>query len=183
MTCLQRTAPGVALVLLAAAFTSDRAVAEQPRTTAWRMNQSGTPRSAWRVDFLSVSPTLPTERSGLDVASSGRRSAQFGPVLDKRAFLVSPVRDSTVRQLQPATESLVPTWTQTAPQEPKKSWIGRHPLLFGALVGLGVGCVAGAAQVGGSEDTVANALDEFACPVVGGIGAGIGTLAGWALSR
>lgn len=135
------------------------------------------------MDFLSVSPTLPTERSGLEVATSGRRSAQCGPIPDKRAFQVSPVRDSTVRQLQPAAGGLVPTWTQAAPQEPKKSWIGRHPLLFGALVGFGVGCVAGAAQVGGSEDTAANALDELACPVIGGIGAGIGTLAGWAFSR
>jgi hypothetical protein len=55
-----------------------------------------------------------------------------------------------------------------------EGWVARHPRLTGALIGFGVGCVAGASQVGGSTDTFFNALDEFACPVVGGIGAGAG---------
>jgi hypothetical protein len=63
------------------------------------------------------------------------------------------------------------------------SWIRRHPRLFGALVGFGVGCPVGAAQVGGSQDDFFNALDEFACPVLGGIGAAAGAIIGSAVSR
>ncbi|MGE3188252.1 MAG: hypothetical protein AB7N90_01105, partial [Vicinamibacterales bacterium] len=55
-----------------------------------------------------------------------------------------------------------------------RSWVARHPKLVGALAGFGAGCAIGAASVGGSTDTFANALDEFACPVIGGIGAGAG---------
>jgi hypothetical protein len=66
--------------------------------------------------------------------------------------------------------------TQRAPKH--TGWIARHPKLFGALVGFGAGCVVGVSQVGGSRDTFFNALDEFACPVVGGIGAGAGALVG-----
>lgn len=77
-----------------------------------------------------------------------------------------------------------PTTTQPAPQQTKKKgWIGRHPVLFGALVGFGAGCVLGASRVGGSQDTFFNALDEFACPVVGGMGAGAGSVIGWSVSR
>src|SRR6266508_3122710 len=47
----------------------------------------------------------------------------------------------------------------------RKGWIARHPRLFGALIGFGVGCVVGSSQVGGSDDNFFNALDEFACPV------------------
>jgi hypothetical protein len=71
---------------------------------------------------------------------------------------------------------------QAAPTRPR-GWVARHPKLLGALVGFGAGCVIGAASVGGSTDTFANALDEFACPVVGGIGAGAGALVAWALSK
>lgn len=70
-----------------------------------------------------------------------------------------------------------------APQQRNGNWIRRHPSLFGALVGFGGGCALGASQVGGSEDHFFNALDEFACPVVGGMGAGIGAFAGWVVSR
>jgi hypothetical protein len=71
----------------------------------------------------------------------------------------------------------VPREAQTV-QPKKKGWIARHPKLFGALLGFGAGCVVGASQVGGSADHFFNALDEFACPVVGGMGAGAGALLG-----
>lgn len=64
------------------------------------------------------------------------------------------------------------------PPPPNKRWIGRHPRLFGALVGFGAGCAIGASQVGGSTDNFYNALDEFACPAVGGIGAAAGVIVG-----
>jgi branched-subunit amino acid ABC-type transport system permease component len=70
-------------------------------------------------------------------------------------------------------------WAQsnTQPQKPG-GWIARHPKIFGALVGFGAGCALGASQVGGSEDNFFNALDEFACPTVGGIGAVAGAVVG-----
>src|SRR4029450_7550958 len=63
------------------------------------------------------------------------------------------------------------------------NWIARHPALFGALARFAAGCPLGASQVGGSEDTFFNALDEFARPVVGGIGAAAGALIGWSIGR
>ena len=72
---------------------------------------------------------------------------------------------------------------QSAQQQTKKNWIRRHPKLFGALVGFGVGCPLGAAQVGGSQDDFFNALDEFACPFLGGVGAAVGAGIGAAVSR
>jgi hypothetical protein len=62
-------------------------------------------------------------------------------------------------------------------------WIKRHPKLFGALVGFGVGCPIGAAQVGGSQDDFFNAFDELACPFLGGVGAAAGAAIGAAVSR
>lgn len=64
-------------------------------------------------------------------------------------------------------------------QPPKqKGWVAKHPKLFGAFVGFGAGCAVGASQVGGSQDDFFNALDEFACPAVGAIGAAAGVLVG-----
>jgi hypothetical protein len=70
-----------------------------------------------------------------------------------------------------------------AQQAGRGSWIQRHPALFGAIVGFAAGCTLGASQVGGSRDHFFNALDEFACPAIGGMGAGAGAVVGWLLSR
>ena len=67
---------------------------------------------------------------------------------------------------------------QTQPPSKEKRWVARHPKLFGSLVGFGAGCAVGASQVGGSQDNFFNALDEFACPAVGAIGAAAGVLVG-----
>jgi len=67
---------------------------------------------------------------------------------------------------------------QTPPAAKEKGWVARHPKLFGAFAGFGAGCAVGASQVGGSQDDFFNALDEFACPVVGAMGAAAGALVG-----
>ena len=67
---------------------------------------------------------------------------------------------------------------QKQPAPKQKGWVARHPKLFGAFVGFGAGCAIGASQVGGSQDNFFNTLDEFACPVVGGIGAAAGAVVG-----
>jgi hypothetical protein len=76
-----------------------------------------------------------------------------------------------------------PGLQQTSQQQVRPNWIRRHPKLFGAVVGFGVACPIGAAQVGGSEDNFFNTLDEWACPVLGGIGAAAGAAIGALFSR
>jgi hypothetical protein len=85
----------------------------------------------------------------------------------------------------PSTPVATPTQSQTPAPGAKQNgnWIARHPALFGSLVGFAIGCPLGASQVGGSKDTFFNALDEFACPVIGGIGAAGGALIGWSIGR
>lgn len=66
----------------------------------------------------------------------------------------------------------------------QRSWIGRHPALFGALVGAGAGVVAAGTMenelfcsTGSDEDCVFYTGSRFA--VGAGIGAGVGALVGW----
>ena len=109
-----------------------------------------------------------------DQAMSGRR-ARVSAVASPSGVLTA----SAAREVSRLVRSMAPELRAAQPsqQQPRsKGWLARHPQLFGALVGFGAGCIVGASQVGGSEDTFANALDEFACPVVGGIGAGAGAL-------
>lgn len=94
---------------------------------------------------------------------------------------LGPVTATAAREISRLTRSLgsEPRRPQPIQQQPKrKGWIARHPKLFGALIGFGAGCAAGASRVGGSEDTFVNALDEFACPAIGGIGAAAGAIVG-----
>jgi hypothetical protein len=68
---------------------------------------------------------------------------------------------------------------QAAPPPQQKGWIGRHPVLFGALVGAGVGAVLSTSIEGCWESDI--------CPIElalgAGAGAGAGALVGWVLSR
>ena len=65
-----------------------------------------------------------------------------------------------------------------------RSWIGRHPALFGALVGAGAGLVAAGTMdnemfcgTGSDEDCIFYNSSRFA--VGAGVGAGVGALVGW----
>lgn len=95
---------------------------------------------------------------------------------------VRPVAASAAREVTRLVRALPRDARPAQPNPPqpakKAGWIARHPALFGALVGFGAGCAIGASRVGGSADTFVNALDERACPVVGGIGAASGALVG-----
>lgn len=64
-------------------------------------------------------------------------------------------------------------------QSPKRSWPGRHPVLFGALVGLGVGLGVEAAVIPGKSGGEPHSA-YF--PMFGGLGAGIGSLVGLIVS-
>ena len=64
---------------------------------------------------------------------------------------------------------------QPQPQSRERSWPGRHPVLFGALLGLGIGVgvelVVIPGQSGGEPHSAY-------LPMFGGVGAGIGALTG-----
>ena len=61
-------------------------------------------------------------------------------------------------------------------QQPReRSWAGRHPVLFGALVGLGVGVAVEVAVIPGGSGGEPHSVY---LPMFGGAGAGIGSLAG-----
>ena len=65
------------------------------------------------------------------------------------------------------------------PQARQRSWPGRHPVLCGALVGLGIGLGVEAAVIPGASGGEPHSVYV---PMFGVIGAGIGTLAGLVVS-
>jgi len=73
--------------------------------------------------------------------------------------------------------ALPPAFRQQQPQQ--RSWPGRHPVLFGALVGLGVGLVVEAAVIPGASGGEPHSAY---LPMFGSYGAGIGALVGWIVS-
>jgi len=71
--------------------------------------------------------------------------------------------------------------TRPLAQQPtqKRSWPGRHPVLFGALLGLGIGLGVEAAVIPGASGGEPHSVYV---PMFGGIGAGIGSLVGVVVS-
>jgi hypothetical protein len=65
------------------------------------------------------------------------------------------------------------------PQPRKRSWPGRHPVLFGALAGLGVGLAVEAAVIPGKSGGEPHSVYV---PIFGTLGAGIGSLVGLIVS-
>ena len=60
------------------------------------------------------------------------------------------------------------------PRPQKRSWIGRHPVLFGTLVGFGAGFLIG--YLPGDDGVFDDFVAEFNGLVLGGVGAGAGAL-------
>ena len=73
-----------------------------------------------------------------------------------------------------------PSVAQLTQSAPRRSWIARHPVIFGTLVGFGTGFLVGLA--GGDDGIFDDFTAEFNGMVVGGIGAGIGAAVGAAVS-
>jgi hypothetical protein len=66
------------------------------------------------------------------------------------------------------------------PQQPReRSWPGRHPVLFGTLVGLGAGLAVEAAVIPGASGGEPHSAY---IPMFAGVGAGIGWLVGLIVS-
>jgi hypothetical protein len=66
--------------------------------------------------------------------------------------------------------------SRQASQQQHRSWIGRHPVVFGALVGFGSGFLIG--YLPGDDGVFDDFTASFGGWVVGGIGAGVGALIG-----
>jgi hypothetical protein len=66
--------------------------------------------------------------------------------------------------------------TRQAPGNQKRSWIGRHPVLFGALVGFGSGFLIG--YLPGDDGIFDDFTAGFNGWVLGGVGAGTGAAVG-----
>ena len=73
--------------------------------------------------------------------------------------------------------ALPPALQQQQPRE--RSWPGRHPVLFGGLVGLGVGLVVEAAVIPGASGGEPHSVYV---PMFGVTGAGVGALVGLIVS-
>ena len=102
-------------------------------------------------------------------------SPMFAAGADDRPLARAAITEAT--RLVAARASQAPR----PPAAPERSWVGRHPVLFGALVGTGGGAAVGAASASCDRN-------QF-CPVGGGaaiaavavLGAGIGSIAGFAI--
>jgi hypothetical protein len=66
---------------------------------------------------------------------------------------------------------------QQQPKQQERGWMGRHPVLFGTMVGFGAGFLIG--YVPGRDGTCPD-FDASECGwIVGGVGAGAGAIAGF----
>ncbi len=88
-------------------------------------------------------------------------------------------RDLTIRisTIQPSTANVLEASRRQQP--PRRSWAGRHPVIFGALIGLGVGLGVQAAVIPGASGGEPHSAY---LPMFGGVGAGSGALVGWIVS-
>lgn len=85
--------------------------------------------------------------------------------------------DREVARLSRSTASAdAPLRARQQPTPQKRSWIGRHPVLFGALVGFGGGFLIG--YLPGDDVVFDDFTAEFNGLVMGGIGAGVGATVG-----
>ena len=64
---------------------------------------------------------------------------------------------------------------------PEPGWIGRHPVLFGTLIGFGSGFLIG--YLPGDDGVFDDFTAEFNGLVLGGVGAGVGAVSGAILAR
>jgi hypothetical protein len=92
------------------------------------------------------------------------------------------LREAAQREGLRVAKTLGRPLPQPQPQPQPPGWRNRHPVLFGTLVGLGVGFAGGIAIACSNENDV-----ELPCvlagPGWGAIGAGVGAAVGFAVSR
>jgi len=102
-------------------------------------------------------------------------SADDGAQTPQPSFSVagSHLRDGVDKEAVRLAKTLAPD-SPPPGTEHKRNWAGRHPVLLGTLIGLGVGLAYNATRCGASSDFTCAQLAAF----FGGIGTGIGAGAG-----
>jgi len=99
--------------------------------------------------------------------------AQTRPTTDASTGIIrQAVNDESVR-----LSALPLALRQQQPRQ--RIWPGRHPVLFGALAGLGAGLVIEAAVIPGASGGEPHSAY---LPLFGGVGAGIGSVVGLVVS-
>ena len=95
----------------------------------------------------------------------------------------TPLRDAIVRDARVNRMTSAPAAARSASRQVHNSdnWIERHPALFGSIVGFFGGFLTGFLP---GDDAVFDDFDAgFNGFVLGGVGAGVGAIAGWAIGR
>lgn len=105
------------------------------------------------------------------LAGAGTGWAQTFETVSRPAGWVERAIDREVSRLD-RSASGAGSVLQAVPQPQKRSWIGRHPVLFGALVGFGGGFLVGYLP---GDDAV---FDDFTAGFNGMVLGGVGALAG-----
>jgi hypothetical protein len=105
---------------------------------------------------------------GASEAAYGTAPAAPRSNLTSRRPLSDGIREEAMRSAEAVGRAKAPQ--QAAP---RRRWAGRHPVLLGALIGLGAGLAVSAGE-GGSSDLSAGQVAAF----LGGTGAGIGAAVG-----
>lgn len=113
-----------------------------------------------------------------DVSSSERLAA---PTPLRAAIMTSAWSERVEDRQGPRLTrfAIITSSASRAGQEPepkKRSWIGRHPVLFGTMVGFGAGFLIG--YLPGDDGVFDDFTAEFNGLVMGAAGAGTGAIAG-----
>ncbi|HEY1909877.1 MAG TPA: hypothetical protein VGG73_03060 [Vicinamibacterales bacterium] len=92
--------------------------------------------------------------------------------LHAQESLVHPVHDSVAQ----AASRIAREPSKQPGERHQRGWASRHPVLLGALVGLGLGLVADAKTCRASSDYTCRRLGVYLGGVGAGVGAGVGGL-------
>lgn len=127
---------------------------------------------------ISVAPTQP------DATTSQNQPAEPSGRTNPQNLLASGLREST--RLVALTPPVAEGMARVQPAGQNRSWISRHPVLFGTLVGAGAGALASVTMEnelfcsGGDEDCFFHGGSRVF--VGAGFGAGIGAVVGLIVS-
>ena len=131
----------------------------------------------WQPLRLSAQIRVVEPEGGLIFRSS---EAPNGVTLGQLTTLPNGWRERTaapgVHRLRLSAASAGSTSLILQQPQRKRSWIGRHPVLFGTLVGFGGGFLVG--YLPGDDGVFYDFTAEFNGLVLGGVGAGAGALVG-----
>lgn len=88
------------------------------------------------------------------------------------------IREATMRE-SARLAALPAGLRQQQPAPQKRSWRGRHPVLFGTLIGLGAALAIEAVVIPGESGGEPHSVYV---PMFGTLGAGVGAATGWIVS-